>query len=284
MPRDTSFGYAFLVLPADRRRAITAVWDFCRAVDDAVDEPGTIERASVELARWRRELAACFVGGRLETREGARLGPVIGRFGLSRQPFEDLLDGVEMDLSRRRYETFDDLHRYCLRVASAVGLVCVEIFGCRGARAREYAVELGVALQLTNILRDVASDLARGRLYLPLEDLARFGVSEADLYDEAARPAGRVGRVAVRALLARQAERARHYYARARAAWPRDEARRLVAAEVMRAIYFDLLARIERAGYDVFSRRIRVPRPVRAWIAVRTTLATWARPPWRGRG
>lgn len=284
MPRDTNFGYAFLVLPADQRRAITAVWDFCRAVDDAVDEPGTVERASVELARWRRELAACFVGGRPETREGARLGPVIGRFGLSRQPFEDLLDGVEMDLSRRRYETFDDLHRYCLRVASAVGLVCVEIFGCRGARAREYAVELGVALQLTNILRDVASDLARGRLYLPLEDLARFGVSEADLCDEAARPAGCVGRVRIRALLAHQAERARHYYARARAAWPRDEARRLVAAEVMRAIYFDLLARIERAGYDVFSRRIRVPRPVRAWIAARTALATWARPSWRGRG
>lgn len=278
MPRDTSFGYAFLILPAEQRRAITAVWDFCRAVDDAVDEQPSREQASAAVARWRRELRACFERGMPETPEGSRLAPVVSRFGLSRQPFEDLLDGVEMDLGERRYGTFDDLYQYCLRVASAVGLVCIEIFGCRDARSRHYAVELGVALQLTNILRDVAADLARGRLYLPLDELTRFGVSESDLQDEAARAGGTIRRPSVRALLAHQAARARRYFARARAAWPPEHARRLVAAEVMRAIYADLLERIERAGYDVFSRRIRVPRPARAWIAARTALVTWLAP------
>jgi phytoene synthase len=275
MPRDTSFGYAFLVLPPAERQAITAVWDFCRAVDDAVDEQADAARAAADLARWRAELAACFDGGPIVSPEAARLRPIVERFGLSRQPFEDLIDGVEMDVGGRRYETFEDLRRYCLRVASAVGLICIEIFGCRSAAARAYAVELGVALQLTNILRDVAGDLARGRLYLPLEDLARFGVCEADLAGEAARRARGIAHPGVRALLAYEAERARGYFERARAARPRAERRRLVAAEAMRAIYAELLRRIERADYDVFTRRIGVPRPVRAVIAARTALAAW---------
>ncbi len=275
MPRETSFAYAFLVLPREQRRAITAVWDFCRAVDDAVDEQADVERASAALARWRRELAACFGAAPPETPEAARLQPVVRRFELSRRPFEDLIDGVAMDVGGRRYATFADLYEYCRRVASAVGLICVEIFGCRDERSRRYAIELGVALQLTNILRDVASDLARGRLYVPLEDLARFGVSEADLHDEAARAGGGIRRPAVRALLAYQAERARTYFARARALRPAELARRLLAAEVMRAIYFDLLGRIERVGCDVFAHRVRVPRPVRAWIAARAAWSAW---------
>lgn len=273
MARDTSFYYSFLVLPAEKRRAIVAVWDFCRAVDDEVDDAG---EARVSVQRWRDELDSCYGEGGLKTGpstpQGQALRPFIERFNLPRGAFEELIDGVEMDLTQTRYATFADLHQYCLRVASAVGLVCVEIFGYRDPAARTYASELGVALQLTNILRDVPVDLARGRIYIPVEDLDRFGVTEADL--RAACAADGAGpSPPLRDLLAFQAARARRYYARAREALPREDARRLVAAEIMSGIYRGVLTRIEGSGYDVFSRRIRVPRPARAWIAA----ATWAR-------
>jgi phytoene synthase len=273
--RDTSFYYSFLVLPPARRHAIIAVWDFCRAVDDAVDEaaggtgplpPEARARAARELEAWRLEIARAFEGGEPATPEGRALAPLVAAFGLPRTPFDDLVDGVEMDLDGRRYETFDDLIEYCRRVASAVGLICLDIFGARDPGARDYAVHLGLALQLTNIIRDVGADLAQGRVYLPQEDLRRFGCTEDDL---------RAGQVTapVRALLAFECQRTRELYAKASRSLPRADARRLVAAEIMGGIYFDILERIERAGFDVFSSRIRVPRPVRALIALRT----WAR-------
>jgi phytoene synthase len=277
--RDTSFYYAFLMLPPAKRNAIVAVWDFCRAVDDAVDEavpagewPLTTdahEKAETELALWRAELARCFepfTHGGPQTRQGKALGPLITEFNLPRLPFEDLIDGVAMDLHKQRYETIEDLLEYCRRVASAVGLVCIEIFGCRDAAARDYAVNLGFALQLTNIVRDVGVDLAHGRVYLPQEDLRRFGCTEQDLR------AGVVTRP-VRALLAFEISRAREYFQRAAVALPRADARRLVAAEIMGAIYQDILRRVEARQYDVFSEVIRVPRPARFLIA----LSTWAR-------
>jgi phytoene synthase len=170
-----------------------------------------------------------------------------------------------MDLDHTRYATFEALSQYCRRVASAVGLICVEIFGYRDQRAREYADSLGMALQLTNIIRDVAVDLRRGRVYLPDEDLARFGVTVDDL------AAGKVT-PAVRELLRHQCGRAREFYALAAQQMPRVDRRSLVAAEIMGAIYFEILRRIERSGYDVFTRRIRVPRPHRAAIALRAWL------------
>ncbi|MPZ17214.1 MAG: presqualene diphosphate synthase HpnD [Luteitalea sp.] len=265
MARDTNFYYSFLVLSPDRRRAIIAVWDFCRAVDDAVDESEGKD-GTAALVAWRAELHRCFSSGAPRTAQGRALEPWIGRFNLPRQPFEDLIDGVAMDLVPRRYASFDELREYCVRVASAVGLICLEIFGYRNPRARQYAVELGLALQLTNILRDVGSDLQRGRLYIPVEDLRSYEVNESDL---------RAGHLTppVVALLGHQAARCREFFARARDAFPSDEARRLVAAEIMSAIYASLLERIERRNFDVFSERIRVPRPVRALIALRT----WAR-------
>ena len=179
MARDTSFYYSFLVLPAAKREAIIAVWDFCRAVDDAVDEPGAADpRASLE--GWRAEIGRCF-GGIPQTAQGRNLQPFIDRFSLPRRPFEDLVDGVEMDLRNARYETFEALYEYCWRVASTVGLICVEIFGYTRPESRDYAVNLGIALQLTNIIRDVRVDLERGRVYLPAEDLRRFAVTEPDL-------------------------------------------------------------------------------------------------------
>ena len=272
MARDTNFYYSFLVLPAEKRRAIVAVWDFCRAVDDAVDAlphagsgPRSPSAEGDVLEPWRRELECCFGGCSPETSQGRALRPVVEQFGLPRQAFEDLIDGVAMDLADRRYTTFDELYQYCLRVASSVGLICLEIFGYRNPRARDYAIALGVALQLTNIVRDVHVDVTRGRLYLPLEDLERFGCSEADLRSGSVTPQ-------VKDLLRHQCQRARQHYEQARATLPREDARRLVAAEIMGAIYFAILRKIEREEYDVFPRTIRVSRPRRAMIAASTWL------------
>ncbi len=276
MSRATSFYYAFVVLPKPQREAIIAVWDFCRAVDDVVDEPppeagGQRPEASNGALRgvlqeWRAELARCYTGAP-QTPQGIALQPWIRHFNLSRQPFADLIDGVEMDLDRDHYDTFDDLREYCWRVASTVGLVCIEIFGQRSDRAREYAVNLGIALQLTNILRDVGGDAERGRIYLPQEDLRRFGCSNEEL---------RAGTLStgVRQLLAFERQRAVEYYARAAELRAGLDARALVAAEIMGRIYRETLDRIERAGYDVFSSRIRVPRARRIAIAADTWVRT----------
>jgi 15-cis-phytoene synthase len=274
LSRDTNFYYSFLVLPAEKRRAIIAVWDFCRAVDDATDELDgkAAGAAAAEVQRWRQELGACYDAARPQTSQGQALAPVIRQFNLSRAPFEALIEGVEMDLGDRRYETFDDLYQYCIRVASAVGLMCLEIFGYSDPRSREYATDLGVALQLTNILRDVPSDLARGRVYIPQEDLRAHGVTEADLRHEASAAGRGIQSANVKQLLRHQAARARDYYERAARELPRRDARRLVAAEIMGAIYHAILDRIERRDYDVFSSTVRIPRPRRALIAA----STWA--------
>ena len=271
MARDTNFYYSFLVLPSDKRRAIVAVWDFCRAVDDGVDEAADSNAAMAEIARWRGELAAAFEGGTPRTPQGRALAPLIPQFNLPRPAFESLIEGVEMDLGSRRYDTFADLYEYCIRVASAVGLICLEIFGYGDPRSRQYAVDLGVALQLTNILRDVPEDLRRGRVYIPQEDLRRHGCSEEDLARECAGGGGRAPKV--KALLRQQARRAREYYRKAADGLPRADAQRLLAAQIMGAIYRGILTRIERSDYDVFSRVVRIPRPQRALIAA----ATWAR-------
>jgi phytoene synthase len=271
--RDTNFYYSFLVLPPAKRRAIVSVWDFCRAVDDAVDEATDAAAAREEIARWRHELAVVFEGGAPRSPQGQALQPLVARYRLPRASFDALVEGVEMDLGARRYDTFDDLYQYCLRVASAVGLISVEIFGYRNDRAKQYAIDLGVALQLTNILRDVPTDLALGRVYLPQEDLRTHGCSEDDLRREAQNAGGGIASPAVKALLRQQAVRARDFYARAARALPREDARRLAAAEIMGAIYRGILGRIEAADYDVFSRVVRIPRPERARIAA----ATWAR-------
>jgi phytoene synthase len=274
MSRATSFYYAFVVLPKPQREAIIAVWDFCRAVDDVVDEPDVPGPGSgvqgpevlrAALNDWRSELERCYTGAPT-TPQGIALQPWIRHFDLSRQPFADLIDGVEMDLDRSRYDTFNDLREYCWRVASTVGLICIEIFGQRSARAREYAVTLGIALKLTNILRDVGGDAERGRIYLPQDDLRRFGCSDDDL------AAGRVGKV--RGLLAFETARAREYYGQAAALLDGLDARALVSAEIMGRIYRETLDRIEGAGYDVFSERIRVPRARRVVIALDTWMRT----------
>jgi phytoene synthase len=184
-----------------------------------------------------------------------------------------------MDAVGRRYETFEDLEPYCHRVASAVGLICAEIFEYQDQAVRDYARDLGVALQLTNILRDVGVDYRQGRRYLPTEDLARFGCTWEDIGREVDEPGQGVRSVRVRAVLEHQAARARVFFSRAVRALPEQDARRFVAAEIMRAVYWSLLQRIERERCDVFTRVIRVPRPIQAGLAIQT----WWRLSWRSR-
>jgi 15-cis-phytoene synthase len=273
MTRKTSFYYSFLVLPTPQRRAITAVFDFCRAVDDAVDLESDPARAQQALVLWRTETDRVFAGQPPSTPQGQALQPFVRPFNLPREQFDALIDGVAMDASPRRYQTFADLEPYCHRVASSVGLMCAEIFGYRDRAVLDYARDLGVALQLTNILRDVAVDYRVGRFYLPADDLATFGVSESDVRQEVEHAGEGVRSEKVRAALAHHAARAREYFARARERLPRTDASRFVAAEIMHAIYWELLCRIEASQWDVFSAVIRIPRPTQARLA----LATWWR-------
>lgn len=261
----SNFYYAFLFLPRAQREAIYAVYAFCRIVDDVVDLGGVPEVQRRELGRWRQELARCFEGQPQEP-VAQRLASAIKRFPVPRSALEAILDGVEMDLDRSRYETFEDLYPYCCRVAGAVGLCCIEIFGYSDPRCRDYAVDLGVALQLTNILRDVKADAERGRIYLPQENLRRFGVSAEDL---------RTGRYspAFVELMRFEARRAQQFYEQAWATLPAQDAPRLLAAEIMGRIYFALLQAIEARQFRVFGERVTVPVSRKLAIA----LSCWAR-------
>jgi len=272
-----NFPVALRVLPAGRRRYLMAVYGFARTADDIGDQAAPDQRLRLldELEADLRRLYAGRDGARDPGQGGdgaeprsrvvSALGPAVTDCGIPMRPFLDLIQANRQDQAVSRYPTFEDLLQYCRRVASAVGLICLHIFGCRSDRARDYAQNLGVALQLTNILRDVKSDLLRGRLYLPLEDLAAEGCTVSDL--DAGRPTA-----AVRRLLAFECGRAREFYRRALASRPDEERSRLVAAEIMRAVYFETLMRIERSGYDVFSARVRVPKPKQALIALREWL------------
>lgn len=268
--RKTSFYFSFLALPADKRHAIEAVFDFCRAVDDSVDLETDPERAAGAAESWRSEVARVFEGGAPETAEGRALQPFVAPCNLPREQFDALVDGVAMDATPRRYETFADLEPYCHRVASSVGLMCAEIFEYRDPAVLTYARDLGVALQLTNILRDVAVDYRVGRLYLPLEDLARFGCTEEDVRREVEGAGRGVQSAAMRNVLEHHGSRAHVFFSRARRALPEGDRRSFVPAEIMHAVYFDLLKRIEARGYDVFSEVVKVPKPYQAWLALRT--------------
>jgi 15-cis-phytoene synthase len=262
----SNFYYAFMLLPTERRRALHAVYAFCRFIDDIADEAGVRDPA-VLLARWREELERVFGGA--PTRPVSRaLADSVRRFNIPRRYFNEFIDGVEMDLSRTRYQTFDDLRLYCYRVASTVGLVCIEIFGYRNPVTRVYADNLGIAFQLTNILRDVSEDAGRGRIYLPLDDLARFGVSPEEIFDGVHSP--RFER-----LMEFEANRARSFYEAAERALPAEDRSTLLTAEAMRLIYGALLQRITRSHYHVLGRRhsLSAPRKLllvgRAWASTR---------------
>ncbi|HVN88033.1 MAG TPA: presqualene diphosphate synthase HpnD [Candidatus Binatia bacterium] len=260
----SNFYYAFRLLPPDRRDALYAVYAFCRFVDDIADEDGRRDPATL-LARWRDEVARVYDGS-TQHPIGRALADAARRLPLERQHFLGLIRGVEMDLTRRRYATFEELYEYCYLVASTVGLLCIEIFGYHHASARDYAVDLGVAFQLTNILRDVMEDAQRGRIYLPLNDLHSFDCSESDLLSGHYTP--HVG-----ALMAFECGRARAYYLRARGALASEDRTSLAPAEAMRLIYEHLLDRIEARHFNVFGPKVTLPRYQKLTLA----LAAWGR-------
>jgi phytoene synthase len=257
----SNFFYAFLCLPRPQREALYAVYAFCRIVDDAVDVGQDRAAKRKELERWRAEIAQVFDGSPAHP-AAQRLQEAVKLFPIPREALNEIIAGVEMDLDRSSYQTFDELYPYCYRVASAVGLCCIEIFGYSDVRAREYAVNLGVALQLTNIMRDVQPDARAGRVYLPQEDLERFGVTAADL------AAGRYTPEFLK-LMEYEATRAHAYYERAWATLPRSDEHRLFAAEIMGRTYFALLETIERRRFQVFGARVSVPTPRKLGIALR---------------
>jgi 15-cis-phytoene synthase len=261
----TSFYYAFRVLPSGKRRALYALYAFCRVVDDCVDEEGG--EGEPGLDRWLAEVRRAYAGTP-QTALGRELADAVARFPIPRGCFEDVVAGCRMDLGTRRYATFADLRVYCERVASAVGLASIEIFGYEDPRTREYATELGLALQLTNILRDVGPDAARGRLYLPLEDLAACGGSEDEVRG-AARP-GAPRPAGLERLLAFEADRARSHYAAAARTLPARDRRSMLAAEIMGAIYREVLERWARRGHPIGGERVRVGKVRRLWLALRT--------------
>ena len=263
--RRSNFGVAFALLPAAQRDAIRAVHAWSRSVDDGVDEASDADEASRAVAVWRREVGLLY-SSEPEEEVTRALRRHVDRFDIPRAYFEELVRGVEMDVTHTRYPTFQDLAGYCYRVASVVGLICLRIFGDREERGRGYAEDLGMALQLTNILRDVGPDYSRGRIYLPETEREAFGYTEEDL-------ARRERNEAFLELMRFQSARARAFFAAAESEALKLDRRRMVAAEIMGRVYRRLLDRIEGSGFDVFRGEIRVPKMERVWIAATTALA-----------
>jgi 15-cis-phytoene synthase len=247
----SNLALAFISLGAEQRRDITTFYAFCRLIDDIADSTELAKAEKAErLTKWRRSLAAAQPN---EPPLAPELRALIAKYQLTPAMLEEIIAGVEMDLSRSRYATFEELRLYCYRVASAVGLVSIEIFGYRHPQCREYAVELGLALQTTNIIRDVGKDLETGRIYLPQDEIAQFGYSEAELL-------ARTYNDRFLALMEYQAQRSREFYRKAAALLPREDRRSMVAAEIMGSVYGALLTRIERDRFRVFTTEYRLNR------------------------
>jgi phytoene synthase len=247
----SNLALAFVALGRERRDDITIFYAFCRVIDDIADSTeATFETKANELRSWRkwiRESAA-------DEPELARdVRGLYSKYAITPAMLDEIIDGVEMDLGRVRYQTFEDLRLYCYRVASAVGLVSIEIFGYRNAGCRDYAIQLGLALQMTNIIRDVGKDLRDGRIYLPEEDLVRFDYSEADL-------GARKYNDAFERLMEFESERAEEFFSRAATLLPREDRRSMVAAEIMASVYHALLRRMKKDRFRVFDKEYRLSK------------------------
>lgn len=259
----SNLALAFVSLGKKQRRDITIFYAFCRLIDDLADDPAlAFAEKKRGLETWRAALSEPAPGESPIAPEVRRL---IADYPLTPAMLAEIIDGVEMDLSISRYETFKELRAYCYRVASAVGLVSIEIFGYQNPACREYAVELGFALQVTNIVRDVAKDLENGRIYLPREDMARFGYSEMDL------AAHTCDERFVR-LMQFEADRAETYFARAAALLPREDRRAMIGAEIMASVYHALLRRMERDKFRVFARSYRLGKVAKLFHVARQIL------------
>ena len=258
--RKSNFLLPILFLPPPKREAIETIYAFCRYSDDIVDEEVDVKEKYRRLRIWTDELQLALRGSSRFMLLNRTVG-VIKKFNIPIHHFLDLLKGMEMDLVKSRYETFGELAQYCYRAASTVGLICAEVFGYHQPRTKQYAVNLGIALQLTNILRDIKTDAKKGRIYLPREDLARFGYSEEDLLNS-------VYNEQFQALMKFECERAHEYFRMAKSCLAEEDKPLFTAARAMGNIYYLLLLRIERARYDVFSKRIRLASPVKLLVAM----------------
>jgi 15-cis-phytoene synthase len=246
----SNFYYSFLLLPKPKREAINIVYAWCRVADDIVDEEGNVPAKRQRLYSWAKEFEYA-LEGTSQYNLVNKLMHIIRRFNIPLNHFHDLIQGMEMDLLKTRYKSFDDLEVYCYRAASTVGLICTEIFGYKHEEAKEYAVNLGIALQLTNILRDVAVDAKKGRIYLPKEDLDRFGYTDEQLLKNEYNDN-------FRRLMEFEAQRARNYFTKAMQFLSEEDKPLFIAALIMQEIYFKLLQDIEKAQYNVFSHRVRI--------------------------
>lgn len=262
----SSFYYAFNLLPEEKRDAMNTVYAFCRKTDDIIDEGSDTDEIKYEnLRKWRIELEKAFEGDSGYTLLN-KLGATIHKFNIPYEPFFELLKGMEMDLQNNRYLTFDDLRLYCYRVASTVGLMCIEIFGYKNKSAKEFAVNLGIALQLTNILRDIKKDSLKGRIYLPQEDLKRFSYTENDIfkqkYDER-----------FISLMKFEVERAEEFFNNATENLDLDDKKAMFAARAMQHIYKRLLEKIIDAEYNIYQKNINVS----SFEKVGISLGVWAK-------
>jgi 15-cis-phytoene synthase len=269
---NSNLALAFISLGRERKRDITVFYAFCRVIDDIADSSKlTALEKRVRLAEWRQMLHVATPDEPLLARDVREL---IAKYSLPFNMLEEIIAGVEMDLSTLRYPTFQDLRVYCYRVASAVGLVSIEIFGYRNARCKQYAIELGLALQMTNIIRDVGKDLQDGRVYLPQEDLARFHYSETELIKR------QYNERFVR-LMEFQAGRARQFFAEAAAALPAEDRRAMAPAEIMGSVYRGLLRRIELDKFRVFEKEYRLSKMEKAGRIAAQLFKSFLNPPRR---
>jgi phytoene synthase len=260
----SSFTGSFRFLPADKRRAMTALYAYCREVDDVVDECSDASVARTTLNWWRNEVAAIY-GGKPQHPVAQALVPVVRQFNLAQEHLLEIIDGMEMDLDQPRYADFKSLQLYCYRVASVVGLLSAEIFGYTDRRTLKYAHDLGIAFQLTNIIRDVGEDARRNRIYLPLDEMQQFGVTAADILS--ARETGNFHQ-----LMAFQIERARRYYRQAFEHLPAADRRSQRAGLIMAAVYQATLDEVETSGCHVLKERVSLTTRYKLWLALKAWL------------
>jgi len=261
----SSFYYSFMFLPPDKRRAITALYAFCREVDDVVDECSDENAARITLAWWRVQVAEIYEG-QPQHPVALALVPIVKQFNFPQEHLQEIIDGMEMDLQKNQYTDFKALQLYCYRVASVVGLLAAEIFGYTDRKTLKYAHDLGIALQLTNIIRDVGEDARRGRIYIPQDELAKFGVHTNDILDGKETEA-------FRKLMQFQIERAQNYYQQALAQLPEIDRKAQRTGLIMAAIYRATLEEIAASGCHVLKERVSLTPLRKLWLA----WATWMR-------
>jgi len=259
----SNFLYSFLVLPKEKRKAIYTLYAFCRQTDDIADNSAPPEKRMRQLNMWENELKKCF--SKSVSNYFNSLKQVMEKFRIPLEHFLELIAGVRMDIANFRYRSFEDLKIYCYRVASTVGLMCIQIFGYRDPLIKSYAENLGIALQLTNIIRDVGTDSEMGRLYLPQNDIKKFNVREGDIFNQKYSDE-------FYDLMKFEASRARSFYEKAEECLSVHELRNMLVSEIIKNIYLNLLDKIEKQGYKVLDERIRISSPQKIYITLNTLL------------